>query len=217
VSESEIDRLDSPDNVVELVSGTKVRILSLRMRQLFKLLRIITRGGAVYLPTLRDALASAGDDDSAEILGTQLMSIAVFALPEAENEAIEFIHSVVDIVDPMPGADKQAREFNNSKRSLLLAELDNPEIEDLLTIIEAVVNQEKSDLMALGKRLAAMFKVAIKTDAKVADKESDETPPSIEQIPASSGPLPERVISSPLNTDGLTTSSSTLPSDVSDK
>ena len=38
--------------------------------------------------------------------------------------------------------------------------LDNPELEDLVDLIEAIVRREAKDIMALGKRLAAMLKLA---------------------------------------------------------
>jgi hypothetical protein len=47
---SEIDRLDPVPTSITLMSGMKVDIQRLKLRQLFRLLRIITRGGAQYLP-----------------------------------------------------------------------------------------------------------------------------------------------------------------------
>jgi hypothetical protein len=208
VISSETDRLDPVPEFVELGSGTRVRVLSLKMRQLFRLLRIVTRGGAQYLPLLRDAMLTA-EENSAEAFGTQLMAIAMIALPEAEDEAVAFVQSVVEPADLHARNDKQSRELNEQLRIALDAELDNPDLNDLVTILETVINREKADLVALGKRLRAMFSVALKT-GQVPDVPS----PHGSSEPTRQSPEPSLVpvISSPPSTDGLTTSSSTSPS-----
>lgn len=206
---SEIDRLDPESTFVELSSGVSVKVLPLRMRQLFKLLRIVTRGGSAYLPALRDAFLLATDEGAADVFGTQLIAIAVMALPEAEDEAVAFIQSVVEPVNLRPGSDKQSKEHNNQLYSILYSELENPDIGDVLTIIEAVINQEKDDLVALGKRLAAMFRVASKADPEIAATLQGST----EQTQPSQEPSPVPVTSSPQSTGGQTTQSSTLQSD----
>lgn len=208
-STSETDRLDPTPSLVELTDGRKVEIQRLKLRQLFRLLRIITRGGAGYLPMLRDALTGSNDEDRAEAFGTQLLAIAFIALPEAEDEAVEFIMSVVEPVGLTPGVDKRQREENETLRRSLTEHLYNPEPEDAITIIEAVVNREKNDLVALGKRLTAAFKMAEKTGQL---KDAETSPESTERTPLLSVPSPEPSISSPLSTDGLTTPSSTSTS-----
>lgn len=202
----ETDRLDPVSDIISLQSGQKVRILPLKMRQLFRLLRIITRGGASYLPMLRDALLmNTADEQAAEIFGTQLLAIAMISLPEAEDEAVEFLMSVVE-PDGLPvGSDKRARERADEMRSKLAVEMENPDPEDVVTIVEAVILREKDDLVALGKRLQATFKVAMKTGQ--IDQKDVESPASSEQTPPSSAGLPEHSISSPPSTDGQTPSS----------
>lgn len=202
---SEIDRMDPVPVPVQLVSGIKVYILPLRMRQMFKLLRIITRGGAHYIPMLKDALVS---DDPSEVFGTQLLAIAMLALPEAEDQATEFIQSVVEPVDLRRGNDKQTKEHNAGVRQTLLLELDNPDLDDVVTIIEKVIEQEKDDLAALGKRLAAMFRAAMKTEPVLATLAESSA-----QIQASQEDSPEPATLSHLNTGGPTITSSTSPSD----
>lgn len=207
---SEIDRLDPESTVIELSSGISAKVLPLRMRQLFKLLRIVTRGGAAYLPALRDALMLSGEEDAAEAFGTQLIAIAMLALPEAEDEAVAFIQSVVEPIGLRPGRDKQTKEQNTQLQVVLEAELFNPDIGDVVTIIETVVHQEKDDLVVLGKRLAAMFKVAAKTDQALVALQQAST----ELTPTSQEDLPEPVTSSQPSTDGPTTESSTSQSDA---
>ncbi len=221
VPPSETDRLDPPSESISLRSGTKARLLRLKMRQMFRLLRIVTRGGASYLPVLRDALASATDEDAAEVFGTQLLAVALIALPEAEDEAVEFIMSVVEPVELTHGKDKQSRERNEALRTSLADELYNPDPDDVVTIIEAVIGREKDDLVALGKRLAAAWQVAAKT-GQVNQQEqptpapSPPSPPSPSASTAPTPPLspasPDHSISSPASTDGAMTPSSISPS-----
>jgi len=187
------------------------------MRQLFRLLRIITRGGAQYLPMLREAMAGAAADDGAEVFGTQLLAVALLALPEAEDEAVEFLGSVVERADLSAGTDKAARTRNDSLIAELATELYNPEIEDVITILEAVVAAEKDDLVALGKRLAATWGVAAKTGQLDPTKSQPVQPPSQPSgstvpTPESSAGSPDPLTSSPALMDGQTTQSSLSPS-----
>ncbi len=206
---SETDRLDPPSDLVALADGRKVEIQRLKLRQLFRLLRIITRGGAGYLPMLRDALAGSGnDEDRAEAFGTQLIAIAFIALPEAEDEAVEFIMSVVEPEGILLGRDKHSVKTNDDLRQKLADYLYNPEPEDAITIIEAVIDREKADLVSLGKRLMASFKMAEKTGQLNDKKTSGSSTPT----PPLSVVTPEPSTSSPASTDGATSESSTSES-----
>lgn len=210
VQDTETDRLDPQGSLVVLSTGTKVEIQRLKLRQLFRLLRIITRGGAAYLPMLREALTTGtSDEERANEFGTQLIAIALVALPEAEDEAVEFIMSVVEPHGLLKGKNKADFQRNDEMRQNLAEELYNPEPEDAITIIESVVNREKGDLVALGKRLMAAFKVAEKTG----QLDPEKTTGSAKQTPLSSVPSAESSTSSPVSTDGMTTSSLTSPSE----
>lgn len=211
---SETDRLDPEPVLVELVSGSRVEIQRLKLRQLFRLLRIITRGGASYIPMLREAMTLSNEEERAEAFGTQLIAVALLALPEAEDEAVEFIMSVVEPEGITPGNDKRQRELNESLRRSLSEELFNPEPEDAISILEAVVNREKTDLVALGKRLSAAFSMAQKTGQmdETATKSPALRPVSTEQTPDSSEVTPEPSTSSRRSTAGRTKKSSTSAS-----
>jgi hypothetical protein len=205
----ETDRLDPIPELVELVSGTKVQIQRLKLRQLFRLLRIITRGGAGYIPMLREALTMSNEEDRADAFGAQLLAIALIALPEAEDEAIEFIMSVVEPDGLTPGKDKRQRETNELLRQRLAEELFNPEPEDAIVILEAVVMREKDDLVSLGKRLSAAFTVMGKTGQL--DPKTNPSASTV-QTPDSSETTPERSTSSRASTGGRTKKSSTSTS-----
>ena len=209
---SETDRLDPPTEYLTLENGLRVRLLPLRMRQLFRLLRIVTRGGAQYLPMLREAMAGAtSGEDGARVFGTQLLAVTLLALPEAEDEAVDFISSVVEPAELSLGSDKAAIARNEGLRVELGTELFNPDPQDVVTILEAVVGAEKDDLVALGKRLAATWGVATKTG----QIQPDQSPPpsqSTEPTRPSSAASPVPSTSSPAPTAGPTRSSSLSPS-----
>jgi hypothetical protein len=158
---SEIDLLASEPQTVTLVSGTEVRVLRLKTRQLMKLMRILTTGAGSALSNVQ-----IGEDASPEQITTQLLAMLAFSIPEAEDETIDFIWSMVEpaklISDPKS---KPEHEVNEGLLANLRAEMTNPELDDLMTVIEAVVTIEGPHLASLGKRLGALFTMAQKVSA----------------------------------------------------
>lgn len=156
---NDVDALDpaQPTHIDSLVlsSGTTVNIEKLRTRQLFKLLKILTRGAGPLLGELD--LDPNGDADN---FVTQLLTLIAFSIPEAEDEAIEFIQSMV--TDPRTIArprNKDEKATNAALQFDLEDELANPELEDTLAIVEAIVKNEAGDIQSLGKRLISMLSV----------------------------------------------------------
>lgn len=150
----ELDRLDPVAGPVTLSSGVEVDIMPLKARQFFKLLRIITRGGATMLPQMG---LSMNMEDGA--FAANLIGLVVFSIPEAEDEAVDFVRSMVDVKN----AQLMEKKFREERRIQLWQELENPELDDLITIVEAVVLREADDLKSLGKRLQKMFALAQRT------------------------------------------------------
>jgi hypothetical protein len=147
-------------DVVELSTGFKIKVLPLKSRQFFKLLRIITHGAGGLLMNL-----NFSGDDSPEQFGAKLVALVAYAVPDAEDEVIEFLLAITEAVGTKSGRKltKDERLANAELHEQLLDELDNPEMVDLITILETIVKRESEDLQALGKRLMAMFEVAKKT------------------------------------------------------
>jgi hypothetical protein len=145
-----------PDAPLKLLDGTLIAVKPLKMRELLKLLRIVTRGGAMLLPTLR--FNGITTDDFAQ----QFVAVILFAVPEAEIPTAEFIQSIVEPGD-LRADTKENSKYNEQQRELLLEKLENPDLEDLVTIVEAVVHNEKDDLQSLGKRLSQVFNLARKS------------------------------------------------------
>lgn len=199
---NELDKLDPIPETVTLRSGLQVQLESLRTRQFFKFLRIVTHGA---LPGMREAglFSDMGDLDTDEFMG-RLLSITLLSVPDAEDETIDFIKSMVYPVGLIErkGLNKQDLERNTLLWEGLDAEMQNPDLDDLITIIEAVVKRESQDIQALGKRLASMFKLAEKTG-----QIDTSSPNPTESTSTSSAESPARSTSSRRSTAGRTTSS----------
>lgn len=160
VKSTDVEVIIDEGDVVELTTGFKVRVLPLKSRQFLKLLRIITHGAGGLLMNL-----NFSGDDSPEAFGAKLLALVGYAVPDAEEEVIEFLLSITEAYGTKQGR-KLTRDEKLANQQLaeeLLDELDNPELEDLVTLVETIVSREAEDLQALGKRLMAMFDLARKT------------------------------------------------------
>jgi hypothetical protein len=145
---------------ITLESGTVLVLQPLKARQFFKLLRIVTHGAAPILPSL-----SFDQGDSVEQWTQKFLAVIFMAIPESEQETLEFVASMVKPYGLIEGRKlgKDDTERNDELWDSLEKDLSNPELEDLFTIIEAIVKAEAEDLKALGKRLMGMFEMAKKT------------------------------------------------------
>jgi hypothetical protein len=133
------------------------------------------------------------------------MAIAIIALPEAENEAIDFLRSVIEPSDMPTGTDKATKAAREQAYDALDKELANPEPDDAVSIIEAVVEREKSDLAALGKRVGTALMMMTKT-GQLKDLEEKTTSPTGSTVQTQVSPVlsQESVTSSPPSTVGQT-------------
>ncbi len=212
---SELDALDPVPEQVKLTSGTVVVLEDLKARQFFKLLRIVTHGA---MPLMQDmSLFKLDPDTDPGEFTSRLLSILVLSIPDAEDETIEFIASMCKPYGLIEDRrlNKQDAERNEELWRRLAKDLDNPELDDLVTLIEAVVRRESADIQALGKRLAAMFKLADRT-GQLRTPQTTETPTETPtsspdqtsvRTPDSSADSPAPSISWPPSTAGTTTTS----------
>lgn len=150
---TDLDTLASEAQSVTLESGLEIEVVRLRTRQTMSLLKIITRGAG---PALSDLVLGA--DTETEQFTAAFIGAVVFSIPEAEDETIDFIRSMVIpaglITDPKS---KPEKEVNQGLLERLHDELENPELEDLVTIVEKVITNEAPHIVALGKRLAGLI------------------------------------------------------------
>lgn len=174
---ADIDVLDPPSRELELESGLKVNLVPLRTRQLFRLFRIITRGGA--LGSLLGL--SLNSELPEEEFMPQFLGVILVSIPEAEQETIDFLQSMVEPVGlRRTSLTKQDKQHNETLWAQVLTELDNPDPLDLVTLIEAMIRVEGKDIQALGKRIKAAWKLAEKTGQLNPDSPSGIPLPSQE-------------------------------------
>jgi hypothetical protein len=167
---TDIDTVASDPSPLVLSSGLAVNVERLKTRQLMRLMKILTRGPG---PALADLdFSNLGNNE--EFAG-QLLATVVFSIPEAEEETVDFVRSMVTparlIEDP-----KTKAEFGSNEEAFerLFREMDNPEIDDLVSVLEIVIRTEAPHLVALGKRLALL----IKTQQSLAGSKPSASSPS---------------------------------------
>jgi hypothetical protein len=160
-SNNDVDALSPESDSITLESGFVVRVERLKTRGMFKLLKVVTRGGGPIL------MQMPLDFDDQENFIKQFLAVVVMAVPEAEDEAIEFIASMVTPEGYDPKAKtKDAKKQNEDLFARLAEELDDPSILDTIAILTKIVTNEAGDIAAVGKNLAATLK--IQTDSLVA-------------------------------------------------
>lgn len=156
---TDLETIAADPQTITLTSGLRVNVLRLKTRQLMRLMKILTRGGA---PALAEIQLSADMDP--EAFAAQMLALMAFSIPEAEEETIEFVLSMIEPAELIPGAmSKPEREVNEGLYLRVNAEMVNPELDDLISVIEVVVKTEAPHLVALGKRLRALVAVATPT------------------------------------------------------
>lgn len=204
MADSELERIDPEPAIVKLSTGYEVGIQRLKTRQFFRLLKVLTRG-------VGPAVVQSGLDFSKdpEAFGQSLLAMTLMAIPEAEQQFIEFLTSMctpsgLHEAHGRTRLSKQQAEDNQAAVADMMEELNNPELDDLLDLAEAIVRQEAPEIQALGKRVASLLELARKT-GQLEDKKETETP----SLPELS---PEPSISSATSTDGETSTSLTSPS-----
>lgn len=168
-----------------LASGEELLIEPLRTRQFFKLLRILTRGSMDIL----GMLSLDPRKQTTEEFTMNLIAMLVFAVPEAEQETVDFLRSMVraapvEVPDDVPPAQvaKVAEKLQKEAEDKVTRAMVNPELDDLAGLVEAIARREAPNLMALGKRLISTWKFSQKakgqpTEAPETEAESLEASP----------------------------------------
>ena len=150
--DEDVERLlPSPGEPFPLVDGTQVIANDLRLKEFLGLLKIVTRGAAVALGEVR---LNTNDEEFAQ----SLVSLFIFAIPEAEEEAADFLRMMVRPAGPFESPEAEARA-----QADLDALMINPDLEDMFSIIEVVITTEGKDLRRLGKRLGKALEFAQRT------------------------------------------------------
>ena len=154
--DDEVDRLlPDPDKPVTLDDGTLVQIKPLRLREFLAMLKIVTRGAAIAMGQIR---LDARDEDFMQ----SMIAMFLFAIPEAEEEAIDFIRIMVEPAKAYGDSDEE-RAQRAQDQDKLDVYLNSPSLDDTFTVIENIIHREGSDLRRLGKRLTSALAFAQKT------------------------------------------------------
>lgn len=204
---SELDVLSPAPETLTLSTGTVVQFEALKARQFFKLLRIVTHSATGMLGHIDGLFNGDGADAAGRFAAMLLMSI-----PDSIDETVEFLFSMVKpagLID-RPKLDKSQQTYNQQLWDALVKDLSNPELEDLIDLVEAIFKRESDDLTALGKKLQKLLNLAKKT-GQIAPQDSQ---PSLEQN--SSEVSPEPLISSAQSTAGQTINLGNVPLPVLD-
>jgi hypothetical protein len=203
----ELDRLDPDATVLKFKNGFQVEVLRLKTRQFFRLLKILTHGAG---PAMLQLQLDPSDPDQ---FGQKLLMLMLISIPDAEQDAIQFLSSMtrpVGLKDrPDSQLSKQEKENNQGLWDKFYEEMNNPDPWDTVDLVEAIITQESEDIQALGKRLASMLQLARKTGAGGEKLDEAPTPQELSDLPAAS---PPPSTSSPVSTDGATSTSTTSPS-----
>jgi hypothetical protein len=202
MADSELDRLDPELTTVPLSTGYEVGLQRLKTRQFFRLLKVLTRG-------LGPAMVQSGLDfnQDSEGFGQKLLAMTLMAIPEAEQQFIEFMVSMCTPLGMHEAGGRSKRlskdqqDENQEKVTELLDELNNPELDDLLDLAEAIIKQEAPEIQALGKRVAGLLEMFKKTGQMNEETKTAEESSSPE-------PSPQPSIFSAMSTDGPTSTSS---------
>ena len=168
----DIEILASDPKPLTLESGFEIVVSRLRTRALMSLMRILTVGAGEAIATIRlDA------DVTEEAFTGQLVAATLLAIPEAENETIEFINRMVEpagiVVRTRTKADVQ---HNLELQEELREQLQDPELDDLFTIVEQIIRTEAPHMLALGKRLAALIQTMRKSQTPLVEQNNAKKP-----------------------------------------
>lgn len=139
-------------------SDVDVVLQELRTRQFFKFLKILTVGAGGVLADLK-----IGPDTDPEELTQSIVALLIVSIPEAEDEVVDFLRSMVAPVGLIePEKSKADRTANVELYQKLYENLENPKVEDSLEILIKTVENEAPNLIELGKRVAATLPTVLK-------------------------------------------------------
>lgn len=152
---NDIDTIAAEPTPLTLESGLEIKVERLRTRALMSLLKILTRGASEVLGSIK-----FGSDVSQEEFTGQLIGAVILAIPEAEDETIEFLNRMVTPAGIKEGRLSKADILANVElEERLRDELKDPDLEDLVTIVSEIITIEAPHMLALGKRLGALIRV----------------------------------------------------------
>lgn len=199
--EAEHDIIDPRPGYFKFSSGFEAEVVPMKTRQLFRLVRILTQGAGLALSTdidLGKLFGGASDESGME----NIIALLVLAIPEAEEASLDFLEAMFKPANLYEGrtiSDEQ-RAANVEMWGDLAEELYNPEMEDLVGMVELIITREAPALASLGKRLTTTLELMSKTGQQTEVVSGKSTTSATKT--ASSGDSPARSTSSKASTAG---------------
>lgn len=129
-----------PEEMTVVVNGIECRVKRLKTREFLALMRVLTAGLG---PNISQVDLDFTDG---ETVARDLSALMMLALPGATEEFALFLGNVVEPVDS--GKNVQVFQYLN----------DNPDVDVLIDVFEAVATQERDDLAGLAGKAQAMWK-----------------------------------------------------------
>lgn len=128
-----------PETMTVMVDGVECRVNRLKTREFLSLIRVLTAGLG---PGLNEVELDFTDG---ETVARDLSALMILAVPNATAEFTVFLTSVVEPVD-------------GSKQGQVGKYLyDNPDLDVMIDVFEAIAVQEKDDLAALAGKLRGVW------------------------------------------------------------
>lgn len=156
--QEDVERLlPNPNDPFTLADGTRVTARHLKLREFLSMIKIVTRGASMAMGTVPLNVNDANFQQS-------LIMLFIFAIPEAPDESAEFVRQIIDPAPPEGGWKSPEEEVAVSAHldELML----NPDLDDLISVIETVIRKEGPDIRRLGKRLTDAMTLAQKVAPK---------------------------------------------------
>lgn len=139
---------------VTLSTGLKINIERLRTRQLFRLLKILSKGAGEAI-----ALIDFSGEQSQEDITATLLAAVLFSVPESEQEVHEFLVSMSSPVGYVEVPKNKIEQHRNDEiDELFIKTFENLEIEDFIDLLSKIVELEAPHVISLGKQLATLLK-----------------------------------------------------------
>jgi hypothetical protein len=145
-----------PDTATVAVGSTKCRVKRVRTRELFMLARILTNGAGRSIQHI---------DFKGDEAREQVIAALVMAVPEAPDEVLDLVKALLHPADPI----------SKEEMAGLQAELDNPDPDVIIDVIEVVADQERDTIGLLVGKVTKLLEKIGKGSSQPAKRGSTRT------------------------------------------
>lgn len=155
-SDSDLGTIRPRPEVITLESGRQVQVKKLKTWELLGLVDIVIGGVGRELFNIKLDM-----DEPEEIFAAKFAGLLITSAIGNRDQTIAWVRDVVEPVGLVKGMrlDKAQKARNQKLIDELDYEMENPEPDDTITIIESLARTEGGDLHRWGKRLAGIFRM----------------------------------------------------------